>query len=230
MNCDTNQLCRKDLYIVLFGKLSWDWPVKLRKYLFIATFQPQPNNMSESFHAPSLSACTVDLPSVAQTTLVHPLAPTSSVPTVLPSELEASSIRQAITQAKKDQERLTREIAQLQATMDALCDQSNTVDTFISEHEAVLAPARRILPEILSEIFLWCFADGSKLRSAKDAPIVLGQVCSYWRSVAISTPNLWSSLIFTSLGECTVQHLAGEHRAYEISCLSAHHRPHDHST
>jgi hypothetical protein len=76
--------------------------------------------------------------------------------------------------------------------MDALREQSNIVDTFISEHTTVLAPARRILPEILSEIFFWCLSDGI-LRSAKDAPIVLGQVCSYWRSV-VSTPKLWSSL------------------------------------
>jgi hypothetical protein len=110
-----------------------------------------------------------------------------------PSHLEARSIRQAIARARNDQERLTRKIAQLQAAMDALCKQSNNIDTFLSEHEAILAPARRVLPEILSEIFLWCLGH-DLLKSAKSVPVVLGKVCRYWRSVAISTPNLWSSL------------------------------------
>lgn len=109
------------------------------------------------------------------------------------SELEACSIRRAVTEAKSDRARLTREIAQLQATMDELCHEKETIDEYIREHEVLLTPARKILPELLSEIFLWCFVDGM-LASVADAPIVLGQVCSYWRSVVISTPHLWSSL------------------------------------
>lgn len=77
--------------------------------------------------------------------------------------------------------------------MEALYREQEIVEEYISEHEALLAPARRILPEILSEIFLWCFSDGM-LESAADIPIMLGQVCSYWRSVTILTPDLWSSL------------------------------------
>lgn len=110
-----------------------------------------------------------------------------------PSELEIYSIRRAVADAKSDQLRLERDIAQLEATLDALYNEKGVINDYIREHEVLLAPARRILPEILSEIFQWCFADGM-LASAADAPVVLGQVCNYWRSIAISTPNLWSSL------------------------------------
>ena len=110
-----------------------------------------------------------------------------------PSELEARSIRQTIAEAKSTRAHLTNEISQLQATVDALNDEKNTVDQYINDHEARFAPARKILPEILSEIFRWCFVDGV-LKGAADAPLVLGQVCSYWRAVANATPSLWSSL------------------------------------
>ena len=111
-----------------------------------------------------------------------------------PLEGVARSVRAALVEAKSSQALLTHEIARLQATIDELCNQKQSVDKYIREHEAILSPTRKILPEILSEIFLWCFADGA-LGSTADAPVVLGQVCSYWRSVANSTPRLWSSLV-----------------------------------
>ena len=77
--------------------------------------------------------------------------------------------------------------------MDVLRSQKDTVDAFIRDHEAVLAPARKILPEILSDIFLWCFCD-HMLMSVRDVPIILNKFKSYWRSCAISTPKLWASL------------------------------------
>lgn len=59
-------------------------------------------------------------------------------------------------------------------------------------------------PEILGEIFttyislpsstaLW--EDSNVLSGVRgDSPIILGQICSYWRSVVLSMPLLWSSI------------------------------------
>lgn len=132
-----------------------------------------------------------------------------------PSESEAISIRNATMQAIEDQERLRCEIAQLQATLDPLCDQKDTVDAFIIEHDALLAPAHRTLPEILSEIFQWC-VDDDMLTGARDTPIVLSQICSYLRSCAISSPSLWSPLRVSNCHGCTIYSVAGGHRTSQI--------------
>ena len=61
--------------------------------------------------------------------------------------------------------------------------------------------SRHIPPEILSEIFLQCLdftswsdRDEPMLCSPDDAPHLLTQVCCSWRTVAMSTPRLWSTL------------------------------------
>jgi hypothetical protein len=123
------------------------------------------------------------------------LHPTSSATTTL-SQLEASFIKQAVVEAKSDQVRLAHEIAHFQTLIDTLHNKKETIGEYIGTHEALLAPARRITPKILSEIFLWCFVGGTLGTASgfrRDVPIVIGQVCTYW-TVAISTPRLWSSL------------------------------------
>lgn len=51
-------------------------------------------------------------------------------------------------------------------------------------------------PETLSEIFLFCLPSDDFIRiSNKHAPLVLTLVCSYWRRIAIASPQLWSSLL-----------------------------------
>ncbi|TDL18135.1 hypothetical protein BD410DRAFT_793627 [Rickenella mellea] len=61
---------------------------------------------------------------------------------------------------------------------------------------AIQAPAKiQILaPEILSEIFQYCFPEDDYRRSTRrldHAPLLLGRVCSRWRTVSLSTPDLW---------------------------------------
>ncbi|KAJ7058500.1 hypothetical protein C8F01DRAFT_292288 [Mycena amicta] len=55
----------------------------------------------------------------------------------------------------------------------------------------------RLPPELLSEIFeriQWDPPRNFKFptMSSRSSPLVLGGVCSYWRSVSLSTPTLWS--------------------------------------
>ena len=51
------------------------------------------------------------------------------------------------------------------------------------------------LPEILSHIFVDCLPRQQFLRPRKeDAPLLLTQVCKYWRKVALSEQTLWCAL------------------------------------
>ncbi|TDL21646.1 hypothetical protein BD410DRAFT_898740 [Rickenella mellea] len=52
--------------------------------------------------------------------------------------------------------------------------------------------------ELLVEIFLCCLPTGTFPRpSVQMAPILLGRVCSFWRSVALDTPQLWAQIMIT---------------------------------
>ncbi|KDR76337.1 hypothetical protein GALMADRAFT_279474 [Galerina marginata CBS 339.88] len=50
-------------------------------------------------------------------------------------------------------------------------------------------------PEILTEIFTYCIpAEQFPIPSRVEAPLLLTQVSSHWRTLAISTPDLWAAL------------------------------------
>lgn len=55
---------------------------------------------------------------------------------------------------------------------------------------------QNIIPELLSEIFMYCVledANEDHLWPLTDvAPLKLGRVCSYWRTVSLSHPKLWT--------------------------------------
>ncbi|CAA7268700.1 unnamed protein product [Cyclocybe aegerita] len=54
---------------------------------------------------------------------------------------------------------------------------------------------RRVPHDLLQEIFLACLpTDRNPSLSADEAPILITQVCSHWRHVAHSTPQLWASV------------------------------------
>ncbi|KAJ3808160.1 hypothetical protein F5876DRAFT_67511 [Lentinula aff. lateritia] len=72
------------------------------------------------------------------------------------------------------------------------------------EHRALLSGARKLPMEIISEIFLQCLPEVDTLSFMRpephpdQAPLLLTQVCRSWRSIAIATPRLWSTLIINA--------------------------------
>lgn len=60
---------------------------------------------------------------------------------------------------------------------------------------SAISPISRVPNEILQEIFLLCLPLGARfLRSS--APLLLLQICNLWRSIALSTLDLWSNMAF----------------------------------
>ncbi|EKM75403.1 hypothetical protein AGABI1DRAFT_46506, partial [Agaricus bisporus var. burnettii JB137-S8] len=114
--------------------------------------------------------------------------------TGLTKETEAE-VRRAMGQTLKKIDAVGIEIARLQDRLVLLCQKKRDTAKFIEAHEGLLSPIRRLIPEILQEIFWLCLpvAHNSVL-SAEEAPLLLGQVCHRWRQVAYSTPKLWCSL------------------------------------
>ncbi|KAL1686291.1 hypothetical protein GGG16DRAFT_118045 [Schizophyllum commune] len=61
---------------------------------------------------------------------------------------------------------------------------------------ALLAPCRRIPPEILSSIFVLAVPDKWDELYVGKRTLYLASVCFRWREIALGTPKLWSSLRF----------------------------------
>ncbi|KAF9444239.1 hypothetical protein P691DRAFT_677985, partial [Macrolepiota fuliginosa MF-IS2] len=65
----------------------------------------------------------------------------------------------------------------------------------LESYKGLLSPIRRLHPEILQEVFCHCLPiTHNAVMSATEAPLVLGRVCSRWRRIAYSTPELWASI------------------------------------
>jgi hypothetical protein len=57
------------------------------------------------------------------------------------------------------------------------------------------APVLAFPYELICQIFLLCLPrHGRVLPSDKTAPLLLAQICSHWRAIALSIPQLWNSI------------------------------------
>jgi hypothetical protein len=90
--------------------------------------------------------------------------------------------------------RLDEEISRLQKAMDYLQNERQKLEASLDEYRSLAGPIRTIPPEILSEIFSHCLVDDTEIIDVAKAPLLLTFACSRWRTVAISTPRLWSSV------------------------------------
>ena len=118
-----------------------------------------------------------------------------------PDASEVIALRQVILRVNSDKSRLDDEIAHAEAVLNRLHRDHEALHTFITEHDAFLAPVRRLPSEILTRIFALCLLEyeTSSLDSRR-APLLLMQVCKGWRETALSTQNLWSSITLTASG------------------------------
>jgi hypothetical protein len=129
--------------------------------------------------------------------------PTTPVPDLLgghyiASESQAQMICDTISAAQADISRLDDEITRLHAVLDGLTHKRDALQIYTHLHTALVAPIRRLPPEVLSEIFL-CYEDENNVSPPRlnKAPLLLGGVCSRWRTIALSTPRLWNSFALT---------------------------------
>ncbi|KIJ24571.1 hypothetical protein M422DRAFT_194547, partial [Sphaerobolus stellatus SS14] len=66
----------------------------------------------------------------------------------------------------------------------------------IDLHQSLLAPVRRLIPDLLTTIFEFCIDDEKPSFRRDHAPLVLAHVCHSWRQLAIQCPSLWSNIRF----------------------------------
>ncbi|PPQ83834.1 hypothetical protein CVT25_000893, partial [Psilocybe cyanescens] len=113
----------------------------------------------------------------------------------VPSSIDRTQIRQLLLEPEAALTKIDDDITTLLGLIDDIKRQKVSLDETIHEHYKLLTPFRRLPDDILREIFLWCLPDThNAVMSASEAPLLLGRVCSRWRSLAYHTPRLWASL------------------------------------
>ncbi|KAJ7676857.1 hypothetical protein DFH06DRAFT_614806 [Mycena polygramma] len=116
-----------------------------------------------------------------------------------PTDLQSRDIRRMLAVEDAELVQLDQTILAVSLVLSELESQrSRRWETVVALHGAI-SPIRRIPPEIVADIFLLC-RDNSmtsltySIADPREAPIVLGQVSSRWRSICHGTPLLWNNV------------------------------------
>ncbi|KXN80809.1 hypothetical protein AN958_07245 [Leucoagaricus sp. SymC.cos] len=112
-----------------------------------------------------------------------------------PADEEVSIIQENLAVSLEQQHLLETRISHLTTIFDSLSLEQKKLETFLESHTRLLSPFRKLIPEILQEIFYHCLPTAhNAVMSNKEAPLLLGQVCGLWRQVSRTTPKLWASI------------------------------------
>ncbi|KAJ7755544.1 hypothetical protein B0H16DRAFT_1521099 [Mycena metata] len=114
----------------------------------------------------------------------------------VPTPLERAWISEHIlVQPLKDLAVLDGGIETVRRTFDELKRKRQKLATDIDAHLALLSPVRRLPGDVLREIFVSSLpSTHNAIIADREAPLLLCHVCAGWRSIALTTPRLWSSL------------------------------------
>lgn len=122
---------------------------------------------------------------------------------LLPANSTAST-KEIIAKLLIDAQQLEDRIVRIETFLQTLREQQDVLETEISLHKALVAPISRMPPEILADIFTCCvearwldipptIARRSDIRLDK-SPCRLSSICRRWRTIAHSTPKLWTCI------------------------------------
>ena len=93
---------------------------------------------------------------------------------------------------------LEREIDRIKETYSSLAEQRQVLLAEIEGYQSLISPARRLPIDIFQEIFLHTLPEThNALMDPHKCPLLLTRICHGWRKIALSTPQLWSSIHIT---------------------------------
>ncbi|KAJ7704815.1 hypothetical protein B0H17DRAFT_859007, partial [Mycena rosella] len=109
-----------------------------------------------------------------------------------PRDDEIAAIQTLLVESTLRLQYLDAEIADLQKAIDKLTTERAGLGADVDAHKALISPVRRLPLGIIEKIFVTCLpTDRNCAMSAIEAPILLGRICSAWRTISVSTPLLW---------------------------------------
>ncbi|KAJ7181007.1 hypothetical protein C8R46DRAFT_1187253 [Mycena filopes] len=112
-----------------------------------------------------------------------------------PLDDEVLQIRALLTAPLSRLKQIDDQIAELQKAIDELVEERERVRSFVDPHQDLISPFRRLPLDVVQEIFVACLPTHRNcVMSALEAPVLLGRICSAWRSISLGTPRLWARL------------------------------------
>ncbi|KAJ7463263.1 hypothetical protein FB451DRAFT_1139643, partial [Mycena latifolia] len=116
----------------------------------------------------------------------------ASLPLSSPSRFPAADLRASLVRIQSEFVLLGKQEPLDKRRLDALQKEQREVD---NELALITYPVFTLPNEIISRIFVACLpSHGRVCPSPCTAPLVLAQICSPWREIALATCTLWSSI------------------------------------
>ncbi|KAJ7187919.1 hypothetical protein C8R46DRAFT_1340842 [Mycena filopes] len=112
-----------------------------------------------------------------------------------PLDDEVLQIRAFLEAPLSRLKQLDDQISELQKAIDELAEERERVRSFVDPHKDLISPFRRLPLDVIQEIFVACLPTHRNcVMTAVEAPVLLGRICSAWRSISLGTPQLWARL------------------------------------
>ncbi|EKM77641.1 hypothetical protein AGABI1DRAFT_61772, partial [Agaricus bisporus var. burnettii JB137-S8] len=110
----------------------------------------------------------------------------------VPSDDEIVAIKELLVEPYQRLKDISGEIGDIESQLERLLKEKGDLDDQLKAHKALLSPARRLSPNVIQKIFLYCLpSEHNPVMSSREAPLLLGRICSQWRDIALATPQLW---------------------------------------
>ncbi|KAJ7728951.1 hypothetical protein DFH07DRAFT_850664 [Mycena maculata] len=137
-----------------------------------------------------------------------------------PSDEEVAEIKALLVEPCLRLKGLDDKITALQKALDKLTQERDSLEAYVQAHTALISPSRRLPLDIIQEIFVACLPTHRNcVMDAREAPVLLGRLCSSWRAVSLSTPRLWASLHVVDVGRLAPVHDSSSRRLEERAAL-----------
>ncbi len=112
-----------------------------------------------------------------------------------PTDDELIVIKELLSRPNQKLENITSEIEGIKEQLEKLLKEKEDLNEHLKVHKALLSPVRRLPPGVLQRIFMYCLPTGRyPVMSSREAPVLLGRVCSQWRDITLATPRLWAAV------------------------------------
>ncbi|THV07988.1 hypothetical protein K435DRAFT_709224 [Dendrothele bispora CBS 962.96] len=111
----------------------------------------------------------------------------------IPEDEDVNRIQRVCAELSQDLSRMNAQIERLRASLDAITQTRDALHSRFSSLKSITSPLRKFPVEVLQLIFINCLEQFSTI-STTESPLVLTQICSRWRSIAIDTPELWTAI------------------------------------
>ncbi|PPR02633.1 hypothetical protein CVT24_002118 [Panaeolus cyanescens] len=113
----------------------------------------------------------------------------------LPPDDVVAELKAFLKEPAKELDKAERNVFLLSLVLARVKLQRDALAENMRSYSPILSPIRRIPPDVLGEIFYQCLSTHrNPIMHSSEAPLLLTRVCRSWRSIAYSTPKLWSRL------------------------------------